>query len=238
MLVVGRAKIKTLPNRPVNVNKNFDNGVIIKIDDLKEAARYISNNQTKSVLCGVCVNQEGSIAATDSFKVYFLDNGGNFDKSVILEGNLTKEICKYSGDCHISYNENTIKATVSGAVIYGRIIVGRYPDIRRILALSEFSKQENFDINKLKDIIEVGKLVGDNVKVDIHDNTITFEGDNEYTSSFDGNFKVYMTLEFLNLVVNFLSDANDDYSFYYIDEAKPLKFVKGNKNIVVLPLRK
>ena len=238
VLVVGRAKIKTLPNRLININKDFDNEVTIKIDNLREAAKFISNNQVKSVLCGVCVNQEGSIAATDGFKVYFLDNGGNFDKSVILEGNLTKEICKYSGECQVSYNENTIRAIVNGAVIYGKIIVGKYPDIRRIINLPEFSLKRSFDINNLKEIIEIGKLVGDSVKVYINDNTITFEGDNEYAAAFDGNFKVYMTLEFLNLIVNFLSDSNNDYSFYYIDNAKPLKFVKYNKNVVILPLVK
>lgn len=235
LLVIDKAKIKTLQDKPVKINDDFENEITIKIDLLNEAYNFVSKNQTKSVLTGVYVNVLGTITATDSFKLYSYDLGES-NNGVIIDSILIKEISKYSGNCIISYNENTIKCQINDDItIYGRVILGQYPKVSSILNLNDYVNH-TFYAMKLKDAIEIGKLVGDNILVKFENENVKFIGENEYTKEIGTDFNITLSLEHLNIALNCIDTAFD---FYYINEIKPVKFVIGGcKNIVLLPIRK
>lgn len=50
----------------------------INVNEVKQAAKYVAKNQ--GVLCGVLFNDAGSVYATDSFRIWFKENGEKYNR--------------------------------------------------------------------------------------------------------------------------------------------------------------
>lgn len=242
LLKIGKTKIKTFEKQLPNFNYNFDNGFEINLNIIKEAIKFTDSKGLKAVLSGVYVNELGTIIATDSFKLYHYDKGKS-NNGVILSKELVSEIVKYAGKrALLSFNKTNAHIYIldddgNEIRISGRLINAQYPNVDQLIK-KDYNNLIALDKNKLKNIIEIGKLVGgDAITVYINNNEITFTGDNEYTCEFNSkNLNVYMKLD--NLVNTLNSLSKNELLINYTENIKPLAFYEDNKTIIVLPMRK
>lgn len=243
LLKVGKTKIKTFEKQLPNFNYDFSLDCEFEIDlnILKEASKFTDVKGLKAVLSGVYINNLGTITATDSFKLYHY-NKGKSEKSVILSKELLNEVIKYANcKAAITFNKSNAQIIINNndeiVKITGRLINSQYPNVDSLIQ-KDYNNLIALEKDKLKNAIEIGKLVGgDDISVYINNNEITFTGDNEHTCEIDSkNLDVYMKLDNLINVINVLN--KNELLVNYTGNIKPLAFYEDNKTVIVLPMRK
>lgn len=244
VLVVGRSKLKLLNSKPPLFSKEFNSCFKLNINKLKEASKFVSKSDERPSLTGVFISDNGSILATDSFKIYcYREENSDIKNGVTITSDLVKELCKYNGEeCDMYFNNQVASVKVNeNTTITGRLINGNYPILNSLLA---FGNKEPliFDQDKLGDIIKLGDLLkGESRKIVFNNNTVTitdFEnlGD-EIVEELETNLEELLCLSFENLKI-IMNVLGKNCSVYIENSKKPITFTNENDDTlcIVMPM--
>lgn len=247
----GTYKAKLLDKKPINIVKNFENKVVVENDRLLKASKFVSDNETRPVLCGVCVTAFGDLYASDSYKAYrYLARDVIIDNysSIIVPKDFIELICKECGaNIEIEYNSNMCCVTQNNISYISPLIEGKFPKIDSLYNIKSKGNKLVFDLQDFFDKINIAKQVGNdlankNIALLFENNKLTAIGDDEFEADLVNireNFDYSFTLVLSNFA-NIISciDQNEKFiEMSYIESVKPI-FIEDNKNeILVLPIR-
>lgn len=232
LIIDGKAKIATKESQLPTFDLDFTYNVNINLKNLQDAANFVDDSGTFG---GVFVNVDGSIFATNRFKLYLINNG--FSKvGVILSPEFLKSI-DYKNDemVGLHFNKKYSCIILKDKKITSRLIDGEYPieAIQRVL--TEESQVVNFDKENYLKLANIGKLCGNDTYIVLKKNKISFEGDNTYTDDLNCEIEKFNAYEkdFTSIIKLF-----DKITVKYTSELKPLFFEEGNKKVMLSAMKK
>lgn len=199
---------------------DYANSIIVDFDKLLKASGYVSKNEKKPVLCGVTVCDNGDIYATDSFKAYCYEgselkaqNGITLPINFI---NLIKNTFNKLEKINIMYNNNIALVEENNIKIYSRLIDGNYPNMEKIFSNIVNARLVNFDIDELRDRIEIASNIGVGSEmrtiIKLTTNKIEAMGNDNYEASIkfenDCNFETKLQLEIFDQALKTMDKPN------------------------------
>ena len=252
LVLDGKTKIKLLDKKPIDFDNNFDVELFADLDKLKVAAPFAEQKNTnRPILQGVYINSNGTIIASDSFKVYLYDNGESNDY-VVLDKDLVKEICKYTGLQLLRYNKTIAQVFIEdlGITITGRLYQGVFPNIYALVKQYAASNTSYVLIDKdnFEKHLSIAKFIEGNSKVcklenqsisvyDFSDESDIYVDDLKIENTSNVNFNFILNFEQLKLATSCL-DGN--VCLCFADQSHPA-VLKGTSNdkifTLLIPLR-
>ena len=186
---------------------NYNDVLSIDIDTLVKASGYVSKNDKKPILCGVRIDENGNVYATDSFRAYFYreseslsQNGITIPTSFI---NLVKSLSN-ENNIKINYNNNILVVMFNNIKIFGRLLDGNYPNMSKILERKNNATLIEIDKDEICERLEIASNIGNdsdkrtiikftNGKIEALGNNnyeaeIKFECDSEYSTKMQFDF--------------------------------------------------
>lgn len=247
----GTYKAKLLDKKPINIVKNFEHKVVVESNRLLKASKFVSDNDSRPILCGVCITENGDLYASDSYKAYrYLASGVASENcsSIVVLKDFIELICKECDEnIEIEYNSNMCCVTQNNISYISPLIEGKFPKIDSLYNIKSKGNKLVFDLQDFLDKLNIAKQVGNdlsnkNIALLFENNKLTAIGDDEFEADLVNireNFDYSFTLVFSNFA-NIISciDQNEKFiEMSYIESVKPI-FIEDNKNeILVLPIR-
>lgn len=220
----------------------------VDINDLMKASKFVAKTDKKPALCGVRVDSNCNILATDSFKAYFKIENELTDDGVILPLsfiNFAKTLFDFEGKTEIKYSNNVVSIEKGNIRLYSRLISNTYPDMKRIYA--KHLDLQGIKINK-QDLIEkisIAQKIGttDLFKIaELNTNKFEISGINAYETEIDfpkdNDYKVRMDVNYLDQALKSIEQEDVEFRISYSDEEKIalMIFILNNSKEVCLIL--
>lgn len=229
-LQVGKTKIVTYDKKLPDYDNEVKWSVEVNLNMLSKASKFVAKNSGRPILTGVNINDTGSIVATDSFKM-FIYNFKQSENKVTLSPDFVNELSKYSDNAIIYINGNYAFTEIKGVTIVGRILLGNYPDISKLLNIggSEYSIPDNLtSLIDAASIVENNIIVFENKELKIVSETI------EFCEDVDLDINIALNLENLKLVLKTVPKSVLIYNSW----DTPLYFRENNMICIILPCSK
>ena len=147
-----------LSNDEFSKNLNIDMNILVK------ASGYVAKNEKKPILCGVRIDDNCNVYATDSFRAYFYRTSDELSPNGITIPinyiNLVKSLID-KDEVYIKYNNNVLMTRINPNIeIYGRLLDGNYPDMSKILANRNMATSVEIDKDEIVDRLSVASNIG------------------------------------------------------------------------------
>lgn len=247
----GTYKAKLLDKKPINIVKNFEHKVVVESSRLLKASKFVSDNDSRPILCGVCITENGDLYASDSYKAYrYLASGVVSENcsSIVVLKDFIELVCKECDEnIEIEYNSNMCCVTQNNISYISPLIEGKFPKIDSLYDIKSKGNKLVFDLQDFLDKLNIAKQVGNdlsnkNIALLFENNKLTAIGDDEFEADLVNireNIDYRFTLVFSNFA-NIISciDQNEKFiEMSYIEGVKPI-FIEDDKNeILVLPIK-
>lgn len=250
LVLDGKTKIKLLDKKPIDFDDSFDTELFIDLDKLKVAAPFAEQKNTnRPILQGVYVNSNGTIIASDSFKVYLYDNGES-DDYVVLDKDLVKEICKYTGLQLFRYNKTIAQVFIEDLeiTITGRLYQGVFPNIYALVKQYAASNTSYVLINKndFDKHMNIAKYIQGNSKVcKLENKTISVYDYVDESDVYVNDLQTESNIDF-NFILNFdqlklsTSCFTNDVCLLFADQTHPVVLKEKDDDKIftlLIPLR-
>lgn len=102
------------------------------VDKLLFVSRFISTEETRYYLNGVCIDS-GLLAATDGHRLAYVDAGFDVDGRPIIPHITVKAILAIGRPSRIVFGDKVVVVDFPGVTLRSKLIDGTYPDIRRVI---------------------------------------------------------------------------------------------------------
>lgn len=189
--------------KPDFTNENILFTQNYEIEKLKNAIKYVNHNFNQPILCGVLLNDNGDIFATDSFKFYFKREKNNYNNMLSIPIDFINLLPNDEKYVNLSFTNN--KIIYNGKFkMYNNIYGNETPKIENLC--DNFNTLYTINITNKP---ELTYLPCEIVKIEIN-NGVHFIFDNneksfvvDYDLPTNFNFECYIT--YTNLL-SFLSD--------------------------------
>lgn len=238
------------------MNDEYTSKISVNIDVLNKATNFVSTKPQRPCLCGVNVNSDGDVIATDSYIAmkYDAPNKDEIDHTV---SNITLPVSfiKYlndvgiSGNVAIEFNEKNCMVQDENNMYITRLIAGNYPDMSKIISAKNDATlieityddfKEKFDLatniiseKGISQILTFNGLQFKSEGNDTYETELTVKNFNEMPE-----YKFSIQLNNLRTVINCINGTNNSINLYYIDSLKPIFVLEGQYTFLALPLRK
>lgn len=240
-------KGKLLETNLLIPNTKANDDIWVNVKALKVLSEFTSENDKKPVLCGINVKTDGTMVATDSFKLarYKSDRICKEDANITIPKTFVDLIKNEAEEENIvlSYNNNSVIFKKDNITYVSTLIAGAYPNVDRIFTNSY---RQSIELNTLilKESVNLARNVGlENIKEKYL--PLTFE---------NGTLKANGTDYFETMI----SDKNDEYLFVlastsfelvlknivsetlhinYTSDSAPLEIVESGIEYILLPMR-
>ena len=189
---------------------DYSKSLNIDINILTKASGYVAKNDKKPILCGVRIDDNNNVYATDSFKAYFYRTTNELSQNGITIPlnyiNLVKSLID-KNEINIKYNNNILMTRINPNIeIYGRLLDGNYPDMSRILKNRANATLVEIDKDEIVDRLSIASNVGSGsdkrTLIKFTKNKIEALGDNDYEAEIKYNsgndFSLKIQLEYLD----------------------------------------
>lgn len=227
LLVNGKTKIGILDKKLPKIEMPEEFTTYVMTSNIKKALHFVATDKSNPILTGIYITSNGTIVATDRYKMY-ADYQGN-DNGVVISSEFAKAICELDDVQLLKYNSNSVAAINNdGTIVFGKLLQGNFPDIFKLLEPKGINY--TYNPNKLKKSLQIGSITKPNF-VQIKDGKIIFEGDiNTFVDETDLKINYKVSLDSLKFAI----DYNE---FYYQDENKPILFVNNNEVVLIVGMR-
>ena len=243
----GTFKGSLLNETPSILNTNLQNTLKVNLKALKVLSEFVSDNDKKPVLTGVNIANNGTMVATDSYKLArFLG-----DAAIQVENNITIpktfiDLIKNEVDDEevaLSYNNTTVILKVDNITYVSNLLAGNYPDVSRIFTNS--AMQITFDVERLRESIDLAKNVGIAVGGEKY-LPLTFDNGNliangvsiyetTLSETIPSEYNFTLSIEAIELVLKNIE--NNTINLGYNSDTKPIQINDNGIEYIVLPIK-
>lgn len=241
-LSIGKSKIRLLNAQVPNFTSEFTSECVVNIDHLKNALKFVAKTNARPQLCGVYVNDKGTIIGTDSFRLYAssLESGEN---GIILSFELAKELAKYSGVHTLRFNNTTAQVELDNVVITGRLYEGNFPDVLKLF--NQPFETLDIDYETFNNALNVGSNLKANMKCCfMTTNSLTIKGMSEsdiYNVDLlldNSNSDIKVCVNYDNLA-QAIGCFEKDYYIGFVENLRPMLIGSNSSSekIIILPMR-
>lgn len=231
---------------------NFQYGFKADLSRLKIASKFCAKTDKKPILTGVNVNSNGDINATDSFVAYRYVNGENVGVEIVsitIPSDFIDFISKITNEntINIDFNNNICMIQIDNIKYINNLLEGNYPNLSRIFESKYSASLFEFNINELKEKVEIAKNVGANkdmpIYITIANDTFIANGNNDFSGElnvvnndrFEYTFTI--SLDYLSDVLVCLKD-NEKMELRYNGSVRPIFIEENGNEFLILPVRK
>ena len=237
----GKLLSETLPM----YNLSVKNEIKANLKALKVLSGFTSINGRKPILDGINLKSDGTMVATDSFKLARYKNietVQNQDSITIpktfvdlIKSEITDE------EVILKYNDNTVILEKDNITYVSGLLAGAYPSVDRLFQPSSLTIE--YDTHTLKEVISLSKNVGiDNngekyLSLTFDSGKIIAEGVSTFETNIDDNKEEYtftIQADVLELVLNNIND--ETIQIGYTAYNKPLQIENNNIDYLLLPI--
>ena len=233
-------EILSLPNTSVL------NSVKVNLKALKVLSEFVADNDKKPVLCGVNIKSDGTMVATDSFKLarYLSVETTRDNGNIIIPKNFI-DLIKNEADeeIELSYNMSCVIYTKENITYISNLIGGNYPNVDRLF--SEGNLKIDYEMDILKQALDLSRNVGIEAGKDrylplvFENGKLIANGVNEFETILNEDnkltYKFALNIDSLDIVIKNID--SDKVLIDYTADNKPL-FVKDNGiEYILLPIK-
>ena len=228
-------------------NTDLEKGIKVNLKALKVLSAFTSNNDKKPILAGINIKADGTMAATDSFKlarylsVETVKTNDNITIPKTFIDLIKTEIDEE--EITLKYNDKIVALEKDNITFISSLIAGNYPDVSRIFRPSEFKIV--YETETLKEAINLAKNVGINNNGEkylslLFDNgKLVAQGTSTYETIIndkeDNKYKFVLSAESLELVLNNITNENVEIG--YISNNQPIQIEDNGIEYIVLPIK-
>ncbi len=243
----GTFKGSLLDETLVMLNTTITGTIKVNLKALKILSEFVSDNDKKPILTGVNIFNDGTMVATDSFKLArYLGN-----TTIAVESNITipkafvdlikNEIT--TDEVELSYNNSTVLLKVDNITYVSNLLAGAYPDVRRIFTTSD--KEIIFDTESLKENIDLAKNVGISeggekfLPLTFDNGNLIADGISLYETNLltltNEEYNFTLSIDAIDLVLRHIE--NKEVYFGFIADNKPIQIKDNGIEYVILPIK-
>lgn len=229
-------------------NTNLENTIKVNVKALKVLSEFVADNEKKPVLCGVNITSNGTMVATDSFKLarYLSSNSQNEDASItipkafvdLIKNEITED------EVELSYNSNSVIFKKDNITYVSTLIAGAYPNVERIF-VNNFVENITFNVDALKENIDLAKNVGlidgkeKYLPITFENGTLKANGTDYYESTLiennDNDYRFTLASTPLELVLKNIE--SQEITIQYATDSKPLEIKDSGIEYILLPIK-
>lgn len=228
-------------------NLSVKNEIKANLKALKVLSGFTATNDRKPILEGINLKSDGTMVATDSFKlaryksVEKVDTEDNITIPKTFVDLIKSEIT--DDEVVLKYNDNTVILEKENITYVSGLLAGVYPSVDRLFNPSSLTIE--YDTHALKEAISLSKNVGiDNngekyLSLTFENGKIVAEGVSTFETNIDDNKEEYrftIQADVLELVLNNITDeiTRIGYTAYN----RPLNIESNSIEYLLLPIVK
>ena len=247
----GSFKAKLLEKKPNNIINDYEKKVVVEKSRLLKASKFISDNDSKPILCGVCVTEYGDLYSTDSYKAFrYLARDLSIKNysSITIPKDFIELICKECGNnIEIEYNSNMCCVKNNNIKYISPLYDGVYPNIDQIYNIKNNQNKLVFDMQDFLDKLNIAKQVRNDlsnksIALTFNNNKLIATGDDEFEADLinireQTDYCFTLTMSNFANVISCFNQEEKFIEFGYISNVRPI-FIEDDKNeILVLPIK-
>lgn len=231
----------------VMLNTAITGTIKVNLKALKILSEFVSDNDKKPILTGVNIKVDGTMVATDSFKLarYLrVETVKTNDEITIPKAfvDLIKNEIT-TDEVELSYNNSTVLLKVDNITYVSNLLAGNYPDVSRIFTNS--AMQITFDVERLRESIDLAKNVGIAVGGEKY-LPLTFDNGNliangvsiyetTLSETIPSEYNFTLSIEAIELVLKNIE--NNTINLGYNSDTKPIQINDNGIEYIVLPIK-
>lgn len=216
----------------------------VDVEKLKIARKFTATVETRPILTSVCLKPNGTLYASDSYVAFRHFNGVCEEKGINIPNTFIDLLNGLNGAILIRFNDYCVVAEDDNHLFIGKLIVGEFPKLDRMMSANGNEITYNYD--ELKDCCTFANKVGkgnDNSGVIIckfeNDRFKAFglsEFESELICEKIKDFKVYITIERLQLLLD-VANEKEKITIQNAGLTYPIYYQKNNDTFVITPIR-
>lgn len=217
----------------------------VDIDKLKLARKFTAIVEARPILTSVCLKPNGTIYASDSYVAFRHDKGDCEEKGINIPKNFIDLLNGLNGVISLRFNDHCIVANDENHVYIGRLVVGDFPKLDRMLIPNGNFITFNFD--ELKENYTFANKVG---KGDEKSSSIicqfknngfksfgACEFESEINAEYEQDYLFNITIDKLQLLLD-VANGNETISIQSASPVHPIYYAKDNDTFVLTPIRR
>lgn len=249
----GRFTAKTYQKELPIFNLENMTSVSVKLSTLKKARAFTSKVNTRPILTSVKLDENGVVISTDTFSFYRYSNGQEIKpdpRSINIPNTFIDLLSLENKDeeIEINYNEQCLMVKKQNIVYIGRLIVGEFPNLSRVINYHG-NQKISFDYERLSELTKfstsnVGVSKENNAKIliKLENNHLVVKGESLFESDIECDYEneyrlVFDSSLFERLTNVFEQTGNKTISIGIGGEIEPLVLELENEKVIITPIR-
>lgn len=217
----------------------------VDVEKLKIARKFTASVETRPILTSVCLKPNGTIYASDSYVAFGHDKGLCEEKGINVPNTFIDLLNGLKNTISIRFNEQCIVVNDENHIFVGRLILGEFPKLDRML--KPIGNFITFNFEEVKEIYTYANKVGkssenSNVIVcQFKNNMFKSFGDSEFESEINAEYEqdyiFNITIDKLQLLLD-VANGSETISIQNNGSTSPIYYSKGEDTFVITPIRR